>query len=252
MDLKSLKRHLDDMGLERGSVLMVHSSFKAIGIKDPEMVIRALELTLGEEGTLMMPALSYDQDPSNIYSSQATPSCVGFLAEYFRCRKGTKRSIHPTHSVCAVGKDVDFFLNDHSKDNTPCGPNSPFNKILLNGGTILMLGCGLRPNTTMHAIEEHVVPSYLFGPSQVYTITGVDGITYQKAYIAHDFKGFVQRYDRVLDILFYPHMRIGRVGNAASYLISCKKLFEVAVKEMEADSFFFVDKCSGSSSAILL
>ena len=56
-------------------------------------------------------------------------------------------------------------LCDHVQDNTPCGQNSPFNRLIENAGKILMIGCGLTPNTTMHAVEEYVRPPYLFGPS---------------------------------------------------------------------------------------
>ena len=38
-----------------------------------------------------------------------------------------------------------------------------------------MLGCGLAPNTSMHAIEELVAPPYLFGEPLVYTMVLEDG-----------------------------------------------------------------------------
>ena len=38
-----------------------------------------------------------------------------------------------------------------------------------------MLGCGLQPNTSMHAIEEMVKPPYLFGPPLTYHLVLADG-----------------------------------------------------------------------------
>jgi aminoglycoside N3'-acetyltransferase len=52
---------LRSLGLRRRDVVMVHSSFKALGIAAPELIIVALLETLGESGALLMPALSYEQ-----------------------------------------------------------------------------------------------------------------------------------------------------------------------------------------------
>src|SRR5690606_7869867 len=97
-----------------------------------------------------------------------TPSNVGTLAEYFRTRPGTIRSLHPTHSICGTGKRTAELLADHARDFTPCGPHSPLTKLPEVGGQILMLGCSLRPNTSMHGVEELVEPPYLFGPDVPY------------------------------------------------------------------------------------
>ncbi|MCB0115407.1 MAG: AAC(3) family N-acetyltransferase, partial [Caldilineaceae bacterium] len=134
MDQPILVDHLHELGLRRGDVVMVHASFRSLGIADPEWIIGALLATLGDSGTLLMPALSYAQQPPHVHDTRSTPSCVGFLPEYFRRRAGTLRSLHPTHSVCGVGAQASSWLGDHREDNTPCGPHSPFHKLLHHGG----------------------------------------------------------------------------------------------------------------------
>ena len=222
---------------------MVHTSFRALGIKDPELILSALFEVLGPDGTLLMPALSYTQEPPNIHDNRHTPSCVGFLPEYFRLRPGTIRSLHPTHSVCGVGAQAHEWLDDHIADRTPCGAHSPFNKLFQRGGKILMIGCGLEPNTSMHAIEEYMVPPYLFAPPMVYTLTDSQGHAFDKEYIPHDFwEGrAVQRYDRVEGILLPPALVEGTIGYAKSHLIQAAALFPAALERLQANPLFFVD-----------
>jgi aminoglycoside 3-N-acetyltransferase len=241
--ISRLAEQLHNLGLERGDVVMVHSSFKSLGIKDPEDIILALLEILGETGILLMPALSYLQKPPNVHDTNLTPSCVGFLSEYFRCRAGTQRSLHPTHSVCGVGRLAHEWLDDHIQDHTPCGPHSPFHKLLHHQGKILMIGCGLKPNTTIHAIEEYIQPAYLFGPPQNYTITDSLGRNFEKAYITHNFyEGrAIQRYDRVEGILNEAALSSGILGNAKTYLIQAEALYQAGLERMRSDPFYFIE-----------
>jgi aminoglycoside 3-N-acetyltransferase len=237
----SLVADLRSIGLRSGDKVMVHSSFKSLGIREPETIIQALLVVLGENGTLLLPALSYLQQPPLVHDTRTTPTCVGYLTEYFRTRPGVTRSLHPTHSVCAIGASVDELLGDHGADATPCGEHSPFHKLLHRSGRILMLGCGLRPNTTMHAIEEYARPPYLFGDPLIYTITDANGHIFQKQYVHHGFKGYAQRYDRAEAVLDAAQLRRGMVGNASSYLIDSHALHTQALVQLRSDPFYFVE-----------
>ena len=63
-----------------------------------------------------------------------------------------------------------------------------------------MLGCGLRPNTSMHGIEELVEPPYLYGDHLTYRLILADGEVIEKEYRRHNFRGWIQRYDRVAEV----------------------------------------------------
>jgi aminoglycoside 3-N-acetyltransferase len=242
IDLTRLTHDLRAIGLQRGDTVLVHSSFRALGVEQPETLVQALIHAVGEPGTLLFPALSYRQLPPTVHNTLTTPSCIGFLPEYFRTRPGTRRSLHPTHSACGVGARVDELLGEHSRDTTPCGPHSPFHKLLHCGGKILMLGCGLRPNTTMHAIEEYCQPPYLFGEPLTYTLTDAAGITFEKLYTPHDFAGFAQRYDRIAALLDDRQLARGSVGAAAAYLIDAHALYRQALAQLRRDPYFFVER----------
>jgi aminoglycoside 3-N-acetyltransferase len=245
---RSLTDDLASLGVREGGVLLVHSSYKSLGPLGggPAEVIRGLQEALGTHGTLLMPALSYaavtPEQP--VFDVRATPSCVGIIPETFRRTPGVLRSMHPTHSVCASGPRARELLARHGSDTTPCGPGSPFRAVPSAGGQILMLGCGLRPNTSMHAVEELVVPPYLFGEQLTYTLVGEDGRQARKAYKTHGFVGWEQRYDRIQRLLGAPDLRAGMVLDAECYLLEAARLLASALEALRRDPLFFVDPLS--------
>ncbi len=245
----SIVKSLVKLGVSEGDSLLVHASLNSVGHFEnrAQILIDTFIQVLGPSGTLLMPALSYENVTSEfpIFDVLQTPSCVGALTEYFRNRPGTSRSIHPTHSVCATGKRATFFLKDHHLDHTPCGPSSPFRKLMENEGKILFLGCGLKPNTSMHGIEELSEPEYLLGEKLNYSIITEDDESYQKEYITHNFKGYEQRYDRVLNILDEDDYSTGHVLDAEVWLLKTRPLWDKAHKKLLEEPLYFVDKMSG-------
>ena len=105
-----------------------------------------------------------------------------------------------------------------------------------------MLGCGLAPNTTMHAIEEVVEPDYLFGGKITYAITDYDGEAFHAEYVCHGFVGWKQRYDRVSKLQTRGWLLEGDVLNAKSYSIKCEGLWREALKELSINPLYFVDR----------
>ena len=123
---KVLIRDLENIGIKKGDVLVVHSSMKSMGHVEggPECVIAALTEAVGETGTLIFPSFTYRTSYSDsFYSNKDTPSCVGLLSEVFRKMDGVYRTNHPTHSAAREGAvkcferyspDYYFPILDHS------------------------------------------------------------------------------------------------------------------------------------------
>lgn len=243
---KQFQNDLLALGIHRGGVLLVHSSLRSLGVVPggAESVIEGLLNVLGHDGTLLMPALSYEHvtRENPYFNVNKTPSNVGALPEFFRLRKGTFRSVHPTHSVCAVGLLALHLLEHHSEDSTPCGSNSPFHLLPKYDGQILMLGCGLKPNTSIHAIEELIEPPYLYNPSLDYHLTFVDGTHITKTYKSHNFGGWEQHYERVEQVMTEPSLRRGHILNAECYLIEARSLWDSALVALRQDPLYFVSK----------
>ncbi len=139
-----------------------------------------------------------------------------------------------------MGKLASELLADHSLDRTPCGAHSPFHKLLFMDAKILMLGCGLLTNTTMHAIEETVEIPYLLGDEQVYTLTDSLGHSEDRIYRKHGFNGWEQRYDRIESYLQGNDYFVAKIGDAQSYLINTKKLFLATTSALKKDHYSFV------------
>jgi len=232
-------------GLRRGGVVLVHSSLRSLGPvpNGAETVVRAFLRALGEEGTLLMPALSYAHVNAGqlVFDVLRTPSCVGALPEYFRTRAGTLRSMHPTHSVAGIGPLAESLLAGHEADTTPAGSHSPFSRLREAGGQLCFLGCGLRPNTSMHAIEEHVVPSYLFGPELTYTLRFADGAERRQTYRTHGFRGRRQRYDRIAGLLDSDALRTGTCLQTTVHLLDTPPMWDAALAALRRDPLYFVE-----------
>ena len=233
------------LGINEGDTLMVHSSLKSLGTGfTPKDVIDGLLFALGKDGTLMLPALSYLNCNAGkpFFDYYETKSNIGAIPEYFRTSyPGVIRSICPTHSCCAVGKNASYLTSGHILDKTPCGANSPFRRLKELNGKILFLGCGMNPNTSMHAVEELVVPDYLFGDDVEYTVTDADGKTFKTVCRAHNFKGVSQEYRRLEGLLDADALSKGFIAEADCRLVKTVPMWETAEAYYRKDRHYFVD-----------
>jgi aminoglycoside 3-N-acetyltransferase len=244
--INQFKSDLKQLGVRSGGILMVHPALRPFGFVPggPQIIIESILQVIGESGTLLMPALSWENvTPENpVFNVSETPSCVGIIAETFRCLPQTIRSLHPTHSVSAFGPLAEELTSTHQLDNTPCGPNSPFRKLPIYNGQILMLACSLAYNTSLHAIEELINPPYLFETPINYSVTDVYKNTYDKTYIPHNFIGWVQRYDRVAMILKEPSLFSGQVVGTNSHLLEASSLWNISLNFLEQDPLYFIER----------
>lgn len=154
---QSLYRDLRESGIDSHGTLFVHSSMKAIGECDNrgDTVIDAL-IEFMSNGLLIMPTHTWDNIGAdhNIFDPLTEPSCVGILTNLFMKRPGVIRSLHPTHSVAAIGKDAADYISGEEHTSTPCPRNGCYGKLYDRKAQILFLGCDLSKNTFLHGVEE--------------------------------------------------------------------------------------------------
>ena len=233
---------LKKLGIKPDDTILLHSSLSSLGfVEGGADTVADTLLSVLCGGTLLIPTLSYEtvRDDKPIFSVTETPSCVGAISENFRKREGVMRSMHPTHSVAGIGKYAREILSKHINTATPAGADSPFALLPKYGGKVLMLGCGLKPNTSMHAIEELVRPDYLMRKNPIlYTLIDADGNAMQKAYERHNFRNTAQRYDRLAGVM---DIKKGNVLDAECYLIDAAEMWEKAYEILKKDEHFFVD-----------
>lgn len=153
--------------LPSDGVLVVHSAFSKLshaGV-DAKRFIDALSARV-PDGTLVMPAMTWrtvtDEHP--YFDELETPSITGVLSETFRTHFATHRSIHPTHSVAAMGMRAEYLVKGHEKCVTPCPPESPFGRLEGEDAHILLLGVGMESCTVIHCWEELISPDFYLRP----------------------------------------------------------------------------------------
>lgn len=239
---QQLEQNLLELGVCAGDVVLVHSSMKALGTTlSPEEVIASLEKVLGDEGTLLFPALTYENVTAEnpVFDSAVTEPCVGLLPRVFFHMPGVERSVHPTHSVCAKGKLAHTLTVGHAMDSVAVGPHSPFMLLPLYRGKLLFIGDVLHACTFMHGIETIVKPPYIQDDEAEYLVDGR-----KRRYRIGDDFGWGSEFQRIEEILEEPDLREGRLLAANAYLIDTRALLAAALQKMSAEPYAFVTDIS--------
>lgn len=169
----ALETFFKSLGICRGDTVLVHSALSRLGHIQggPRTIIGALLRITGPEGTLVMPAFPFGGSmqeyvsSSPVFDLRTTPSLSGALSEEFRRLPGVRRSLHPTHSVCAFGRHAEALVRDHELSGSPCGPLSPFGKIKDVRAKVLRIGTGAV--TLYHHLQEIVGYPNLHLPTEV-------------------------------------------------------------------------------------
>ena len=112
------------------------------------------------------------------FDVRTAPIAMGGINEYIGSLSEAHRSIHPTHSIVAVGKGAEEYVGNHHLDKTPFGPNSPYYKIIKNRGKAVMFGASLDNFTCVHVIEDmlgDLHPVKVYAPKR-YKVKCVDSM----------------------------------------------------------------------------
>jgi aminoglycoside 3-N-acetyltransferase len=91
-----------------------------------------------------------------LFDVRNTVSKMGLISETFRRRAEVLRSLHPTHPILAQGKQAESIVAGHEECLYPCGPNSPFERLLKLDGKVLFFGV-TEFHFTFHHYLEHLV-----------------------------------------------------------------------------------------------
>jgi len=241
-----LKQRLEAVGIKKGMTLLVHSSFKSLNLKylTPKDVINAFMDVITSSGNLLFPTLTYKtvNKDNPYYSVTLTPSCVGILPETFRKMDGVIRSLNPIHSVAAWGKDKEDLILSHLDDDITLGINSPFYKMLKYEGKILMLGCGLKPNTFMHLVENLCKVKYRKLTNKItFTIRDYENNIIKKDLLMPESNNYYQMYDRIINILDHNELKKISINGEESFLIDAKQLLLKASLKIKEDEEYFIE-----------
>ena len=165
-----LKILSDELGIKKGDAVLIHSSIDRLNIDlSPKEIFETLRDAVGETGTILFPTYpaksSYDFLISGeVWDIKKTPSYSGMLSEIARRSKESIRSLHPTKSVCAVGKDADFFVCEHHKSPYPYDKTSPYFKVIEKNGISIGLGVTSNYFSSTHVVDDYFKDDFPVAP----------------------------------------------------------------------------------------
>jgi aminoglycoside 3-N-acetyltransferase len=228
---------LKNLGLKAEDTALVHSSLSRFGnvTGGVDTVIDALLEAVAPDGTIMVPTLTGSEKlcPANppVFDVKDSPCWTGKIPETFRKRPDSVRSLHPTHSVSAIGTKAKYFTEGHEKSITPCGLDSPYHKLALSDGYVLMLGVGLECCTLFHTAEELADVDYVNQKDFVNaTVKDYQGKELKLKLKIHKY-GDERNFPKMESILMEKGiMRKGKIGNAEVRLIKAGKFLDLIVQ----------------------
>lgn len=236
---ESLVADLGRLGIERGGTLLVHSSLSSLGYIQGgvEAVLEGLIEAVGH-GILVLPTHTFGEmnRGRRDFDVRTSRSQVGALSEMFRQRPDVIRSLHPTHSVAAIGPAAEELIADHELAGTPCGEGTPYSRLLDHGGQILLLGVGLRRNTCFHAVEALAsVPYLMRDEPEEFSITNAAGDVRRIPVLMHAPARKCRFDDLEEELVENGVLRRGTVGQARSLLIEGRAFRDYMLSKLAAD-----------------
>jgi aminoglycoside 3-N-acetyltransferase len=243
-----LLKAITAIGINPQGTLLVHSSMKAIGEVEgrADTVLDAF-IEYMHDGLLIFPTHSWHEKSlvDNIYNPRTEPSCVGLLTNLFLQRKGVVRSLHPTHSVAAIGKEASAYIAGEERFDTPCPRKGCWGKLYDRKAQILFLGCSLKTNTFIHGVEEwNRTPERIAPCPRRLKIIMPDGSVMNRTLHGHysPHGDVSQNYDKLLPAFLAKGIaKEGRLGDAMCYLCDAVGMADLTSEFLQRNPDLFVD-----------
>lgn len=238
-----------ELGVGAGQHVLLHSSLSSLGhvIGGADTVIDALLHVVGRDGTLVVPTLTGHEgigpDADVRFDVTSTPAWTGTIPETLRRRSGAVRSLHPTHSVAAIGAAAEFLTRGHEDTLTPCGAGSPYARLAEQpAGRILLLGVGHESNTTLHAVEELAGVPYHLQPGPTRGIIRTGDAELVRTFWPHQY-GTPRCFPAIEPLLVERGAQLtGSVGASSARLVDAPALMALGRAVLAIDPDFFIDR----------
>ncbi|HVG30783.1 MAG TPA: AAC(3) family N-acetyltransferase [Pyrinomonadaceae bacterium] len=153
----------DELGLSTGDTVYVHSAVDQLNLGFPfYRILPLVRRVVGERGTVLFPTYpnrgsvsSYEYLlAGNVFDVRRTPSYTGLLTEFARRQRDAVRSLHPTKSVCALGRLARELTGEHHLSPYPYDSSSPYYKLVGCGAKIVGLGVWTQYLSFAYVIDD--------------------------------------------------------------------------------------------------
>jgi aminoglycoside N3'-acetyltransferase len=243
-NIVDLENQLKAIGVEKGDTILVRANIGRIGRLDSRDKMDYLSFILnviGPEGTVV--ALSFTdssfivRDKTLVFDDK-TKSNAGSFPNLLLSHKLSLRSLHPTNSYTAIGKNAKYILDGHNHNS---GAYDPIKKIIELDGKMILIGCVENSPgfTTAHLAEIDLdLHRRIIFPSlnTVYFKTPEGKVSLFKR---KDLGGCSASFYK-----FYSYyvkneaLTQGYIGKAYSIMIKAKKAYEIEYGIMKNDNKF--------------
>ena len=168
-------------GIRRCDTVTVHAALRSVGKIEngADGLIDAFCAYLAD-GLLLVPTHTWDSVVREhpFYDVRSSEPCIGTLARVAAFRRDGVRSLHPTHSVTAFGKEAAEYVQGEEHSASPAPVGGCLSRLYERRGKVLLIGVGHDKNTYLHAVDERLhIPDRLNPEPFVITIRDYDGNT---------------------------------------------------------------------------
>ena len=236
---KFISEQLRALGAPQNSVVLVHSSLRAVGETEgrAEGLLDALiEYFTADGGLLCIPSHTWHKLGKDEITLDMTKNecCVGTLGKIAAIAPRGQRTANPSHSMVVFGDSerVSEFISGEDEHLTHTAPKSCYGKIYDNDGYILLVGVGQDKNTFMHCVEEMMgIDNRIDTESVSVSVKYKNGEVVTRAIFSFNEKlnGDVSEYFPKYEAAFRHHGCIadGHIGSAAVQLCSARGIKRV-------------------------
>jgi aminoglycoside 3-N-acetyltransferase len=233
-------------------ILLVHASLSSCGrfTMGPVDVLHGL----GEFcDTLAFPTHTYcyppsADEPGDVFSPVITPSQNGLLTEIFRTQLGSVRSVHATHSLAASGSVAKCICSDHYHHETPCGAETPYNRLVQERAAVLLFGVTFHSYTLFHTAEDASGSEFAYEPATVDRLRVVDEQGEQHECLSRRQSRAPRRFTEAGHLLesygLACRITLGR-GNLL-FVPDCSRVHDFLVERLKRIPDFLYESCTSS------
>lgn len=243
-----LMQDLKKSGINGLDTVMVHSAFSTIKNIEggAETVLKAFK-EFFKNGLVLFPTHTWDSMKRSgaVMDKRKANSCVGYLTNAAIKDPDFIRSNHPTHSVCAYGKDAEEYIKDDDNAKTPVPPEGSFGKLKYNG-KILFIGCPLSKNTFIHSIEEEMEVPNRF-TEEIYTFYTKDGSNKMEFNMPRHYnencEHISDNYEKLKDVFISSGaLRRIKLLSSQAYILDANAAYTIVKHILSADIHAFDDQ----------
>ena len=157
MTKEQLKFQLAELGLLPSDTVVIHTSLRSVGPVEggADGLIDAFCEYLCN-GLFLVPTHTWASVNADhpVYHAACSVPCIGAVPRAAAARRDGVRSLHPTHSLWAFGRNAAAYVQGEELAETPAPPGGCWARLADVGAKILLIGVNNSKNTFIHSLDE--------------------------------------------------------------------------------------------------